>query len=94
MPPAPIAAPAPAALRGPLALVLQESADEEADQKRLAAVFRLLQEHPGNDQVHLTIRTRESDTIDLALPTAALDDALRAALEAALNDPIALTSAS
>jgi DNA polymerase-3 subunit alpha len=69
----------------PLRLVLRESADEDADQKRLATVFRLLQAQPGSDRVLLTIHTRDGDTIDLALPTAKLDTGLRASLEEAVS---------
>jgi DNA polymerase-3 subunit alpha len=71
-------------------LVLVETDDEDADQKRLAVVFRLLQDHPGNDDVRLTIRTRYDETIDLALPSAQLDDALRRELEAAIGVEAAL----
>jgi DNA polymerase-3 subunit alpha len=72
----------------PLHLVLQESADEKDDQRRLSTLFRLLQEQPGPDRVLLTIHTRESETIDLALPSARLDDALRKRLcEAVAGTP-------
>jgi DNA polymerase-3 subunit alpha len=76
--------------RLPLSLVLVESDDEAADQRRLATVFRLLQDNPGNDAVLLKIRTREGDAIDLALPTAALDEGVRAALLEAVGtaDPV------
>ena len=60
-----------------LALEFEETDDEVADQQRLTAVFRLLQEHPGDDTVLLTIRTRGGEAIDLSLPTAALDGDLR-----------------
>jgi len=40
-------------------------------------LFRLLQDQPGDDPVLLTIRTREGESIDLALPSARLDAALR-----------------
>ncbi len=52
----------------PLHLMLVESSDEEGDQRRLASVFKLLQSRPGNDDVFLTIRTREGETIDLLYP--------------------------
>jgi DNA polymerase-3 subunit alpha len=68
-----------------LHLVLRESADEDADQKRLAAVFRLLQAQPGADRVLLTIHTRDGDSIDLALPTAKLDASLSEQLQAAVG---------
>jgi hypothetical protein len=68
--------------------MLQESEDEESDQRRLAAVFRLLQEHPGKDAVVLTIRSRDGAATELALPAASLDDALRASLQAALTEQI------
>ena len=61
----------------PLRLVLEESGDEADDQRRLAALFRLLQEQPGSDRVLLKIHTREDETIELALPTARLDASLR-----------------
>jgi DNA polymerase-3 subunit alpha len=70
----------PSALR----LVLQETTDEAGDQRRLSSVFRLLQEHPGPDSVHLTIRTRTGEEIDLSLPSAGLDDELRGHLLAAV----------
>jgi DNA polymerase III subunit alpha len=70
----------PSALR----LVLQETSDEAADQRRLSSVFRLLQEHPGPDPIHLTIHTRAGDEIDLSLPTARVDDELRGHLLAAV----------
>jgi len=63
--------------REPLRLVLHETEDEAADQKRLVGLFRLLQDQPGDDPVLLTIRTREGESIDLALPSARLDAALR-----------------
>jgi len=69
-----------------LQLVLRESEDEDADQRRLAAVFRLLQSQPGEDAVRLTIHTRAGETIDLALPSAKLDDALREKLGEALGE--------
>jgi DNA polymerase-3 subunit alpha len=78
---------APGARREPLHLTLEESADEAADQARLAGVFRLLQSQPGNDDVFLTIHTREGETIDLSLPSASLDEALRSELRAALRLP-------
>ena len=68
-----------------LRLVLSEGEDQEQDQKRLAVVFRLLQERPGGDDVYLTIRTREGEEIELRMPTAALDDGLKARLEAAVG---------
>ena len=49
-------------------------------------MFRLLQEQPGPDRVMLTIQTRGGEGIDLALPTAKLDEALRASLLAAVGD--------
>ncbi|MPZ47811.1 MAG: DNA polymerase III subunit alpha [Dehalococcoidia bacterium] len=79
-PPNPQPAPEPS-----LALTLDESADEGADQRRLAAVFRLLQEQPGSDGVRLTIRTRDGESCDLALPSARLDDSLRQRLQDALT---------
>jgi hypothetical protein len=79
-------APSVAPIRG-LSLVLEESADEDADQRRLTSVFRLLQAQPGNDSVQLTIRTRTGEAIDLALPSASLDDVLRQALQEAVAAP-------
>ncbi|HWO72500.1 MAG TPA: DNA polymerase III subunit alpha [Dehalococcoidia bacterium] len=63
--------------REPLRLILHETEDEDADQKRLVGLFRLLQEQPGDDPVLLTVRTRDGESIDLALPSARLDAALR-----------------
>jgi hypothetical protein len=71
-------------------LVLVETDDEDGDQKRLATVFRLLQDHAGNDSVRLTIRTRYDETIELALPSARLDDELRRQLEEAIGVQAAL----
>ncbi len=68
-----------------LRLVLQEGADEDEDQKRLSQVFRLLQQQPGKDDVFLTIKTREGDDVELKLPTASLDEGLRASLEEAVG---------
>jgi len=72
----------------PLRLVLKETEDEDADQKRLASVFRLLQAQPGSDRVLLTINTRDGDTIELALPTAKLDEELRRQLTDAVGVPV------
>jgi DNA polymerase III subunit alpha len=69
-----------------LHLELHETEDEDADRKRLASVFRLLQEQPGPDRITLTIHTRGGEGIDLALPTAKLDEALKASLKAAVGD--------
>ena len=68
-----------------LRLVLHEGEDEAGDQKRLSSVFRLLQERPGRDEVYLTIKTREGETVELRMPTAALDEGLKAQLEAAVG---------
>jgi hypothetical protein len=77
--------PTPQRSQDMLRLVLHESEDEGDDQKRLGAVFRLLNEQPGTDKVFLTIRTRAGETIDLALPTAKLDDGLRSRLKEAVG---------
>jgi DNA polymerase-3 subunit alpha len=79
------ATPSPAVDNQPLYLRLVESADEDADQRRLASVFKLLQAQPGNDDVFLTISTREGETIELSLPSANLDDDLRQKLKEALG---------
>jgi hypothetical protein len=71
--------------RESLRLVLREGDDEAADQHRLSAVFRLLQDHPGQDDVYLTIKTREGEDIELRMPTAVLDEGLRASLEEAVG---------
>ena len=71
--------------------MLEESGDEADDQRRLATLFRLLQEQPGADRVLLTIHTRENETIDLALPSARLDDALRKRLCDAVSGVAAVT---
>jgi hypothetical protein len=81
-PPAPRVATAREALR----LNLTESSDEDADQRRLGAVFRLLQSQPGTDTVVLTISTRDGQTVELSLPSATLDETLRVSLQAALTD--------
>jgi hypothetical protein len=88
VPPPPAAIHRPEPVRAPdmLRLVLHESEDENDDQKRLGAVFRLLNEQPGTDKVFLTIRTRAGESIDLALPTARLDDGLRTRLREAISD--------
>ncbi|HLF71804.1 MAG TPA: DNA polymerase III subunit alpha [Dehalococcoidia bacterium] len=72
-----------------LQLTLHESDDEDADQRRLAAVFRLLQSNPGSDAINLTIRSRDGCTINLSLPTATLDDALRTQLREAAEGAVA-----
>jgi hypothetical protein len=71
--------------RESLRLVLREGNDEAEDQQRLSAVFRLLQDHPGGDDVYLTIKTREGEDIELRMPTATLDEGLRASLEDAVG---------
>ncbi len=80
-PPTAYEAPLPAALH----LEVSETEDEDADRKRLASLFRLLQEQPGSDRVTLTIHTRGGQSIELALPTARLDVTLRASLQAAAS---------
>jgi hypothetical protein len=84
-PTAPNADVQPVAATGPLRLTLRETSDEAGDQRRLSAVFRALQSQPGTDAVHLTIHTREGETIQLGLPSARLDDALRQTLQEALE---------
>jgi hypothetical protein len=81
-----------AAAPPPMHLTLTETEDEDADQKRLTAVFRLLQAQPGPDRVLLTIRTRDGDAIELALPTAKLDEALRQSLLEAVEMPVDVTT--
>jgi hypothetical protein len=71
----------------PLQLVMRESDDEEADQRRLASLFRLLQAQPGDDPIQLTIHTRDGETIGLALPSALLDEGMRESLKEALDAP-------
>jgi DNA polymerase-3 subunit alpha len=83
--PPPIAPIATAPSSGPLRLTLRETADESSDQRRLSALFRALQSQPGNDPVHLTIHTRDGETIQLALPTVRMDEALRETLLGALE---------
>jgi hypothetical protein len=79
-------APAPAPpRRAPLRLVLEESGDEAADQARLARLFDLLRANPGGDPVLLTIRTREGEETDLALPSARVDEALETELQSATS---------
>ena len=98
-PPSPIPAPQPAptppatAPTGPLRLTLRETADEASDQRRLSALFRALQSQPGNDPVHLTIHTRDGETIELALPTVRMDEALRQTLQRALLEQSVGTNA-
>jgi DNA polymerase-3 subunit alpha len=72
----------------PLRLQMEETEDEEGDQKRLAAVFNLLQQRPGADPVYLTIRTRDGDNFDLQLPSAALDEGLKQSLKEILSAPV------
>ncbi|MGE0685364.1 MAG: DNA polymerase III subunit alpha [Dehalococcoidia bacterium] len=74
----------------PLRLQMEETEDEDADQKRLAAVFRLLQERPGADPVYLTIRTRDGENFDLQLPSARLDEGLKLSLREILDAPVAV----
>jgi DNA polymerase-3 subunit alpha len=74
----------------PLRLTMEETPDEEADQKRLSALFRLLQERPGADPVHLTIRTTDGETYELQLPSASLDEGLRESLESVLAREVAV----
>ncbi len=81
-----VAAPLPANGRAVHRLHLRESDDEQSDQRRLAAVFGLLQSQPGEDAVVLTVHTRDGDEVELALPSARLDDGLRRRLSEALGD--------
>jgi DNA polymerase-3 subunit alpha len=83
-------APYEAGAAPPMRLTLTETADEDADQKRLTAVFRLLQAQPGPDRVLLTIKTRDGDAIELALPTAKLDEELRQKLTEAVESPVSV----
>ena len=80
--------PPPAALH----LEMSESEDEDADRTRLASLFRLLQEKPGPERVTLTIHTRGGETIDLALPSTQLDEALRVSLQAAASETVGANS--
>ncbi|HEX5369054.1 MAG TPA: DNA polymerase III subunit alpha, partial [Dehalococcoidia bacterium] len=89
-PAAPLPPAAPTAVE-PLHLVLEESGDDNDDQRRLATLFRLLQEQPGPDRVLLSIHTREHETIELALPSARLDDVLRRRLCDAVSGVAAAT---
>ena len=75
---------------GPFSLVMEESPDEAADQRRLAGVFELLQESPGPDAVVLSIRTISGETIGLSLPSATLTDALRTRLREAVAGALAV----
>ena len=92
-PAAPVA-PARPVDRAPLQLSLTESQDEGDDQRRLGAVFRLLQSQPGPDAVLLTIHTRDGETVQLSLPSARLDDALRERLREALEGAAAVPYAT
>ncbi len=58
----------------------------------MAKVFDLLRAAPGDDPVFLTILTREGDEVDMALPSASLEDALVARLQAAISHPLAASS--
>ena len=74
----------------PLRLVMEETEDYDADQKRLSALFSLLQERPGADPVYLTIRTRDGESFELQLPSAALDEGLKESLRSAVSAPVAV----
>jgi DNA polymerase-3 subunit alpha len=90
----PPATPLPADAKPPPAsrrLVLQETEDESEDQRRLAAVFRLLRERPGEGRLVLTVRTRDGGEVELALPPASLDDDLLARVEAVLAAPASVS---
>jgi DNA polymerase-3 subunit alpha len=80
------------ALPAAMHLELRETEDEDADRKRLASLFRLLQAQPGPNRVTLTIHTRTGEAIDLALPSARLDEALRAGLQATVNEAVGISS--
>ena len=73
-----------------LRLSLEETENEDADQKRLAELFQLLTEHPGPSPVLLTIRTRSGDSYDMQMPGAALDSELSLTLRRALGEETAL----
>ncbi len=70
----------------PLQLSIDETDNEEADQRRLAELFQVLQEHPGPNPVLLKIHTREGDSYDLQMPGAALDSDLSLTLQRVLGE--------
>jgi DNA polymerase III subunit alpha len=71
----------------PMRLVLEETDEPDVDQERLRRLFELIQGQPGPDSVYLTVRTRDGDEVDLALPGARLDEPLRRELLAVLGEP-------
>jgi DNA polymerase III subunit alpha len=60
-----------------LRFVLHESDDEEADRLRLEALIRVLESHPGPDEMRLFVHTRDGDRIELSMPEARACDELR-----------------
>ena len=64
------------AASNPLQLSLEETDNEDEDQKRLSELFQVLQQHPGPNPVVLTIHTREGESYDLQMPGAKLDSEL------------------
>ncbi len=56
----------------PFRIVLEETADPEADQERLRAVVGALRDHPGDKAVRLSIRQSDGEEIELELPRADL----------------------
>ncbi len=87
-PPAPSAPPE----QEPLVLVLRESDDEGADQRRLASLFRLIQANPGADKVLLRILGGDGQETELALPGTALSDDLRSQLREGVAAPAVATT--
>jgi DNA polymerase-3 subunit alpha len=51
-------------------IVLEETDDEDADHERLQALVNTLQEYAGRAAVHLSIRQRDGDQVDLEMPSA------------------------
>jgi DNA polymerase-3 subunit alpha len=68
-----------------LHLLLQETEDTEGDQERLRQVMGLLRSYPGGDPVVLSIRQKDGEEVDLALPKVHLCQELVSHLRALLG---------
>ncbi len=68
-----------------LHLILWETEDTEGDQERLRQVMGLLRHYPGSDPVTLSIRQRDGEEVDLALPKAHVCPELVSRLQALLG---------
>ncbi len=53
-------------------LEIHETTDEAADQRRLAAIMRVINAWPGTEPVTLRMHTVQGEVIDVALPSVSM----------------------